>query len=97
MEFVGSAHEQLVPLISAVIDQLDSERQVLELSFFTLRLVEANQMREGGDLLALFLELSTTAFQGFSFTAAQAAQIDRLLATAEDISFALSAADGEPH
>ncbi len=97
MDFVESAREQLAPLISAVIDGLDHERQVLELSFFTLRLVETNQMREGGDLLALFLELSTTAFQGFSFSTEQAAQIDHLLATAENISFALSATDGQPH
>jgi hypothetical protein len=97
MEFVENAREQLAPLISEVIEQLDPERQVLELSFFSLRLIQANQMKEGGDLLGLFLELSTTAFQGFSFTAEQAQRIDHLLAVAENISFALSASSSDAH
>ena len=97
MEFVENAREQLAPLISAVIEQLDEERQVLELSFFSMRLIQTRQMREGADLLGLFLELSTTAFQGFSFTAEQAKQIDHLLAVAENISFALSASSSDAH
>jgi hypothetical protein len=97
MEFVESARLQLVPLITDVIDELDDDGQVLERSFFTMRLVQANQMQEGSDLLHLFLELSTTAFQGFSFTTEQAAQIDELLAVAENISFALSASTGDAH
>ena len=97
MDFVENARLQLTPLLAEVIDLLDEEAQVLERSFFTLRLVEANQMREGSDLLSLFLELSTTAFQGFSFSADQAEQIDQLLAVAESISFALSASTGDAH
>ena len=97
MDFVESASAQLAPLLADLIDELDAEGQVLERSFFTLRLVEVNQMREGAELLGLFLELSTTAFQGFSFTAGQAQQIDHLLAVAESISFALSASSDQAH
>jgi hypothetical protein len=96
MEFVESARLQLVPLITDVLEALD-DNQILETSFFTLRLVQANEMEAGSDLLHLFLELSTTAFQGFSFTAEQAAQIDHLLAVAENISFALSASSSDAH
>lgn len=97
MEFVESARLQLVPLITEVIDELEEDGQILERSFFTMRLVQANQMQEGSDLLHLFLELSTTAFQGFSFTTEQTALIDQLLAVAENISFALSASSGDAH
>lgn len=97
MDFVESARTQLVPLITDVIDALDDNNQILESSFFTMRLVQANEMREGQDLLHLFFELSTTAFQGFSFTAGQAEQIDQLLAVAENISFALSASSSDAH
>ena len=96
MEFVESARLQLVPLITDVLEALD-DNQILETSFFTLRLVQANEMEAGSDLLHLFLELSTTAFQGFSFTAQQAVQIDHLLAVAENISFALSASSSDAH
>ena len=97
MDFVETAREQLAPLIADVIEQLDGDQQVLELSFFSMRLIQANQMREGSDLLGLFLELSTTAFQGFSFTPEQAQLIDHLLAVAENISFALSASSTDAH
>lgn len=97
MEFVESARQQLTPLITEVIAALDGETQVLETSFFTLRLVEANQMEADVELLNLFFELSTTAFQGFSFTAEQAEHIDHLLAVAENISFTLSASSSDAH
>ena len=97
MEFGESARLQLAPLIETVLEQLDPERQILESSFFTLRLIEAKQMAEPQDLLHLFLELSTTAFQGFSFTAEQASSIDQLLAVAENISHTLTAPSEDAH
>lgn len=96
MEFVRHVHSQLSPMISQVIDSLDEQTQVLEISFFTMRLIQLNQMREDVDLMQLFFELSTTAFQGFTFSPSQAQLIDTLLATSEDIAFTMSvpATDG---
>ena len=97
MDYVESARLQLVPLMTELIDDFDDNGQIMERSFFTMRLVQANSMQVGSDLLHLFLELSTTAFQGFSFTPGQAAKIDHLLAVAENISFALSASSSDAH
>lgn len=97
MDFVESARDQLAPLITEVIEQLDDQGQILESSFFTLRLVEVNQMREDVDLMNVFMELSTTAFQGFTFSAVQAQHIDKLLAVAEDIAHTLSASTTDTH
>ena len=90
MEIVENARNQLAPLISQVIGSLNEDAQVMEVSFFTLLLVQLNRMQEAEDLMQLFLELSTTAFQGFTFSTDQAQLIDALLATSEDIAHALS-------
>lgn len=97
MEIVENARAQLSPLITEVIEQLDTETQVLEISFFTLMLIELNQMHEDVDLMKFFFELSTTAFQGFTFSAAQAQLIDVLLATSENIAFTLSVPSCDAH
>ena len=90
MELVNNARDQLTPLISQVLGCLDEGVQVMEVSFFTLLLVQLNQMQEAEDLMQFFFELSTTAFQGFTFSTDQAQLIDALLATSEDIAHALS-------
>jgi len=90
MELVKNARNQLAPLISQVIGSLNEDAQVMEVSFFTLLLVQLNQMQETEDLMQFFFELSTTAFQGFTFSTDQAQLIDALLATSEDIAHALS-------
>ena len=75
---------------------LETVQGPLEQSFFAQLLVQLTQAREDLHLLEFFMQLSTTAFQGFAFTDADNLKIDLLLARAEDIAHALSAdeADG---
>ncbi|HEY5646829.1 MAG TPA: hypothetical protein VIS76_12840 [Pseudomonadales bacterium] len=97
MEFVDSARGQLAPLAQQVIDALDADSQPLELSFFTLILIRINGMQADMDLMNVFLELSTTAFQGFVFSREQSRRIDELLGAAEDIALTLSVSSDQSH
>jgi hypothetical protein len=65
--------------------------------FFTAVLLQAQAMREEEDVLALFFELSTTAFQGFVYPPEVALAIDRLLAHAEQMAFAMTASEQVRH
>jgi hypothetical protein len=66
-------------------------------AFFTGILLQAEAMREEDDVLALFFELSTTAFLGFQYSAELAGAIDDLLAVAERIAFTMTAPVEHPH
>lgn len=66
-------------------------------AFFTGILLQAEAMREEDDVLALFFELSTTAFLGFQYSAELAGAIDDLLAAAERIAFTMTAPVEHPH
>jgi len=66
-------------------------------AFFTGILLQAEAMREEDDVLALFFELSTTAFLGFQYSAELAGAIDDLLAGAERIAFTMTAPIEHPH
>ena len=96
MDLLSTARAELAPLIDAVLDAL-SEDDPAPLVFFTLMRRNLEALANEGDLQALFFELSTTAFQGFTFDASQAAAIDRLLAACQDIAHTLSAPSADPH
>ncbi|MEQ8860488.1 MAG: hypothetical protein RIC56_17745 [Pseudomonadales bacterium] len=91
------ARDRLVPLIERVLEAHDRDDDVLSQAFFTNLLMQAHAMRDDTDLAAFFFELSTTAFQGFVFTPAQAEAIDELLAESENMAFALTAPSERPH
>ncbi len=74
-------------------DVLDTCRDAGALTFFSLLAIQLHEAREDAQLLDFFLNLSTTAFQGFPFTPEEDLVIDRLLAMAEDIAHALSAGE----
>lgn len=94
---VEQARQRIVPLLEQVIEAHDQDSPAMSLAFFTTLLVRAHEMREETQLAELFFELSTTAFQGFGFTTAQASAIDELLAAAEHIAFTLTAPDTDAH
>lgn len=94
---VAQARERLLPLLEQVLDAHDADADVQSLAFFTGLLMQTHAMAEETDLAALFFELSTTAFQGFTFTTRQAEAIDALLAASENIAFALTAPSERPH
>lgn len=66
-------------------------------AFFTGILLQAQAMQAEDDVLALFFELSTTAFLGFQYSADVARAIDDLLAVAERIAFTMTAPVEHPH
>ena len=66
-------------------------------AFFTGILLQAEAMRAEDDVLALFYELSTTAYLGFQYSPEVARAIDDLLAAAERIAFTMSAPAEHPH
>jgi hypothetical protein len=72
------------------------DREPLASAFFVglQRALEA--ARDEEDLIAAFVMLSTTAFQGFELPRDSLATIDALLADAERIAFTFTAA-GEAH
>ncbi|MEQ9005841.1 MAG: hypothetical protein RIE74_19970 [Pseudomonadales bacterium] len=91
MEFVSGVREQIDPLFGAVIGLLESGGNPHPLAFFTLLRQRLQACCDEEDVLALFLDLSTTAFQGFVLSADQAAAVDRLLAACEQISLTMTA------
>ena len=97
MQFVDAAREEMLPLTRLVIESLDEDSQIVETSFFTLVLIRITQMRSDEDLMNVFIELSTTAFQGFVFSQRQSELIDGLLATAERIALTLSVPTDRAH
>lgn len=66
-------------------------------AFFTGILLQAQAMAQEEDVLALFFELSTTAFLGFQYAPDVACAIDDLLAAAERIAFTMTAPVEHPH
>ncbi len=97
MELLNSARAQLLPPLEAVIESFDAATDPAPLAFFTLILTNLHRLEDDGDLMGLFFELSSTAFQGFVFNPTQAQLVDSLLAVAENIAFALSASGDNPH
>ena len=94
-ELVEQTRQQIDPLFLEVIDVLNNHQNFLPMAFFSELLIRLRQIDREVDLLHLFFELSTTAFQGFSFSQPEADKIDELLARCEMISFTLSAGVGQ--
>jgi len=111
MEFAAQARAQLLPLIDRVLELAEGEQPGAEplpgsdqpgadlplRAFFSGIVIQAQAMQAEEDVLALFFELSATAFLGFEYSADVAEAIDELLATAEQIAFAMTASEARPH
>lgn len=95
MELVAYAKTELIPQIERLLERTASDAP--ERWFFSALLVQAHAMKEEEDVLALFFELSTTAFHGFEFDVEQARTIDELLVAAERIAFTMTATGERPH
>ena len=88
---------QLDPLFEQVINTLDANDNAYPIAFFTLLRIQLNNAQAEVDLLQMFFDLSTTAFQGFVFSTAEAETVDQLLATCERISQTMTAGDHSQH
>ena len=91
MEFVSGVRGQIDPLFASVIGLLESGGDPQPLAFFVMLRQRLQACRDEEDVLALFLDLSTTAFQGFVLSADQSGAVDRLLAACEQISLTMTA------
>ena len=88
---------QLDPLFEQVIDTLDANDNAYPMAFFTLLRIQLNNAQAEVELLQMFFDLSTAAFQGFVFSAAEAETVDQLLAACERISQTMTAEDHNQH
>jgi len=93
----AAQQQQLRPKLDALLTALDGDTDIQALTFFTTALLSLQQATDPADIGELFVQLSTTAFLGFEFSAHQAILVDDLLAEAEQIAHALSADNEQPH
>ncbi len=89
-DLVRAAGNQLEPLITAVIGELEAADNAYPMAFFTQILISLRATTDEEGLLQLFFTLSTTAFQGFVFSDAEAQRVDELLENCEQIALTLS-------
>lgn len=90
-KLVEEARAQVDPLFLAVIEVLNEHGNFLPMAFFSELLIQLRQIEREADLLQLFFQLSTAAFQGFTLNPAEAQVIDELLERCQMIAFTLSA------
>ena len=86
-----------MPALSALEQQLERERQSATLAFFRGIAAAIRAAEEPDDLAGPFLELSTTAFQGFRLSAPAAVLVDEVLERAQRIALTLSADASSEH
>lgn len=88
---VRSARLQLLPLFDDLERVLRGDEDAEALAFFgeIRRWIERAVGAE--DLMGPFIQLATTAFRGFDLTPASHMAVDRILETAQALSFTLSA------
>ncbi len=97
MEAIDTVKDHLRPRLEALIEYLNENNEVAAASFFTNILVILVGLEHEEELLALFIELSTTAFQGFLFDETSWAMTDEVLAYAEQVAHAFTASEDESH
>ena len=88
MQAIATVKDDLRPKLEALIEYLNESNEVAAASFFTNILVILAGLQHEEELLALFIELSTTAFQGFLFDETSWAMTDEILAYAEQVAHA---------
>lgn len=94
---IAQMKSQIDPLFVGVIEVLDNHDNAYPMAFFTqLRIALANAEDEA-DVIAMFFELSSAAFQGFVLGPEEAAAVDELLAACENVSHAMTANDQSAH
>ena len=97
MNAIDTVKTELRPKLERLIVYLNETNEVMAASFFTNILVVLVQLDQEEQLLELFIELSTTAFQGFMFDDESWALTDDVLMYAEQIAEAFTADQDRPH
>ncbi len=97
MDLIDTVKIDLRPKLESLITYLNDTDEVVAASFFTQILVGLVALSEEEQLLELFIELSTTAFQGFHFDDQSWALTDDVLMYAEQIAQTLTANQDARH
>lgn len=87
---VRYANEELAPLLHALVELTGEGEHTDQQSFFASILSGVENAREAEDLADPFMQLSMSAFMGFSFSAPTAMLLDQLLARAQNLTESLS-------
>ena len=97
MQAIQTVKSELRPKLERLINYLNETNEVVAASFFTNILVVLVGLTEEEQLLELFIELSTTAFQGFVFDDVSWALTDDVLLYAEQVAQTFTASPDLPH
>ncbi len=97
MQAIQTVKSELRPKLERLIVYLNETNEVVAASFFTNILVVLVGLTEEEQLLELFIELSTTAFQGFVFDDVSWALTDDVLLYAEQVAQTFTASPDLPH
>lgn len=99
MNAISNVRSQLLPLVDALVAQLEADGDFGSASWFRHVTAALEAAREEEDLLLIFLEqLGPTGpmADAADFTALARLRLDQLLAQAQAVAFAFSA-EGDPH
>ena len=97
MDAIDTVKAELRPKLERLIGYLSDTNEVMAASFFTNILVGLVNVKEEEQLLELFIELSTTAFQGFLFDEESWALTDDVLMYAEQVAQTFTASQDSAH
>jgi hypothetical protein len=89
-EATQAAHEQLLPLFADLHDRLLREQDHEAADFFHEIACWIQRAADVDELMGPFMRLATTAFHGFELAADCHELVDRILETAQTISWTLS-------
>jgi hypothetical protein len=96
-QLIDQMTTQLDPLFAQVIDVLDRHDNAYPMAFFTQLRIALAAATDEADVIQMFFELSSAAFQGFVFDAEEADAVDALLAACESVSHAMTADNHSAH
>ncbi len=97
MTGLESVKQHMGPQLLALAEHLNAVQEFRAAAFFSEISSALEKVSEEGDLIEVFLALSTTAFQGFLFDAQTALAVDEILAFAEQVSKTYMADEGRAH
>jgi len=90
------ARTELLPLLESLCALTHEDGEVDQASFFNRIRAGIEYAQEPDDLAGPFMDLSTSAFRGFAFSAPVSVLLDTVLGVAHTLSSTLSASNEEP-
>jgi len=94
---LSPVRQDLLPPLRALVELLREEGCVREASFFESALTALEAASAPEDLADPFMQLSTSAFQGFRLSEAACGLLDHVLLAAQTLASTLSARDDAMH